>query len=473
MALFWRPIANLKGAKGDVGTYYKRTITADDDIFTLPPGSYRVAGAGSTNARLPVARYGDLIVHSEGGPRTLTFQTNDLGATRFETRAFVIGSDNSGSFTGKTWRELTTSARGRPANHAIDVWAKEPGYNGSYAIDLPSVATAGSVGPTNYGYILEHETQPAGGTRQVAYATHVDDQGVYHRGETATASGELTPWKRIMDERMSPALNRGQLLFDEMAAANGGKVFTGNAVPVALTFDDFPRDFRDTVMPLLRARGLPCTIGLSSKMYEPTSTGIYAGATGTTWAEINAWPSTITIANHSATHSSATDRFGMYAEIVHSLRDLRLALPGKKIYTWMQPSVTYDPRFENGGSTEAYASTIAGHLQLGHHAFVTGSIRYGGLPTVPMMGNRIPHGIGRVWVDSSNGIASAPKTITDARAIKHGLILGAHADRFGKPGLATVAELTGLLNWLKAEQDAGRVKVLTLEQFAIAQYGSL
>ncbi|MCC3266671.1 hypothetical protein [Arthrobacter gengyunqii] len=78
-----------------------------------------------------------------------------------------------------------------------------------------------------------------------------------------------------------------------------------------------------------------------------------------------------------------------------------------------------------------------------------------------------------MWVDSSNGIANAPKIIINARAIKHGLILGAHADRFGKPGLATVAELTGLLDWSKTQQDAGRVKVLTLEQFAIAQYGSL
>ena len=474
MALSWVYIANLKGTTGNTGTYYIRELTSTDDIYALAPGAYRVGGGGASNPGLPEARYGDLIVHSPSGTRSIWFATNDLGDVRNGTKLYIIGSDNSGSFAGRTWREVTSNARSLPSNFAIDVWAGNTGYNGSFAMRNADVEAAGSHNPTGFGYVLDHETQKNGGSRQLAYATHAGDQGMYHREETSTASGNMNLWKRLMDERMSPALNRHELLYQEMAAANGGKVFTGDAVPVALTFDDYPRDFRDRVMPLLASRGLPCTIGLSSKMYEETSTVIQPGAVGTTWAEIDAWPSWITVANHSATHRPAEDRYGMHAQIVQGLKDLQSALPNKKIYTWMQPSVAYDAGFDNGNTLESYANTIAGHLQLGHHAYVTGTRRTDGMATTcVMVGNRPVQGLIRNWLDTKAGIDLAQSRITSARPKKHGIIIAAHADRFGKAGSATMAEIIAFLSWLKAEQDAGRVKVLTLEQFAIAQYGSL
>ncbi len=473
MALQWIFIADLSGTKGDVGTYYQRELTSSDNVFTLPPGSYRVAGGGFTNSGLPAARYGDLVVDSPSGPRTIIFKTNDLGDVRNGARLYVIGSDNAGSFTGKTWREVTTNARGLPSNHAIDVWAGTTGYNGSFAINNASVTAAGSKNPTNFSYNLDHETQPNGATRQLAFSSHSGDQGMYHRSETSAASGALTLWKRLMDEKMSPALNRHELLYQEMAAVHGGRIYTGDAVPVALTFDDYPRDFRDRVLPLLTARGLPCTIGLSSKQYDPTSTVIYAGATGTTWNEINAWPALVSIANHSATHGSAEDRYAIFAEIVQGLKDLRAALPNKPIYTFMQPSVTYDAGFDNGENLESYAATIAGHLQLGHHAYVTGVRRVGMATTCPMVGNRPIQGLIRNWLDTKSGIDLAQSRVTSARAIKHGIILAAHADRFDLAGMSTMAEFTAYLDWLVAEQAAGRIKVMKLEEFAIAQYGTL
>lgn len=474
MALAWVYIANLKGSTGNTGTYYIRDLTASDNIYALAPGSYRVAASGYLNTGLPEARYGTLVVDAPaGGFGTLMFKTNDLGDVRNGAKLYTIGSSNGGSFTGKKWREVTSIARGLAENKAIDVWAGTTGYNGSHVAANGDVEAAGSHNPSIYGYNFYHETQPNSGSFQTAHATHRDDQGSYFRGETSTGSGVFTLWKRLMDERMSPALNRGELLYQEMAALNGGKVFTGDAVPVALTFDDYPRDFRDRIKPLLEARGLPCTIGLSSKMYDPTSTVIYAGAEGTTWAEINAWPSWITVANHSATHGNAEDRSSMEKEIVYGLRDLRNALPNKPIYTFMQPSVIYDAGFDNGINLNSYAGTIAGHMQLGHHAYVTGTRRVGTDTTCPMVGNRPIQGLTRNWLDTKSGIDLIMPRITSARAKKHGLILAAHADRFGLSGFATMAEIIAFFNWLKAEQDAGRVKVLTLEQFAIAQYGSL
>lgn len=475
MALAWVYIANLKGSTGNTGTYYIRALAESDNIYALVPGAYRVDAAGYLNPGLPEARYGSLVVDAPaGGPNTLMFKTNDLGDVRNGAKVYVIGSSNGGSFTGKTWRDTTSVVRGLAANKAIDVWAGTTGYNGSHVVQNSLVEEVGSHNPSIYGYNIYHETQPNSGSFQTAHATHAGDQGSYFRGETSTGSGVFTLWKRLMDERMSPTLNRHELLWDEMAARNGGKVFTGDAVPVALTFDDYPRDFRDKIMPLLAARSLPCTIGLSSKMYDPTSTVIYAGATGTTWAEINAWPASISIANHSATHGPAEDRSSMEKEIVYGLRDLRNALPNKPIYTFMQPSVIYDEGFNNGDTLKSYANTIAGHLQLGHHAYVTGTRRTADMATTcVMVGNRPVQGLTRNWLDTKSGIDLAQSRITGARAKKHGVIVAAHADRFGNPGNATMAEIIAFFSWLKAEQDAGRIKVLTLEQFAIAQYGSL
>lgn len=449
-------------------------LGASDDIFALPAKVYGVNSGGSANPQLPIGRAGELWIPTNPGlPRSLLFTTNDLGDVVNGARMFIIGSDNAGSFEGRTWRELTTIARGLPSNQAIDVWAGRDGYNGAFAIQNSAVDGHGSHNPSKYGYNLYHETQKNGGSYQTAHTTHVGDQGAYFRAERATATGEMTLWKRLMDERLSPALNRHELLWEAMAADNGGTVHTGGAVPVALTFDDYPRDFRDRMKPVIETLGLSCTIGLSSKMYDPTSTVIYAGAEGTTFAEIDAWPSWITVAAHGATHGNAEDRLSLEAEIVDGKKDLQAALPNKKIYTFMQPSVIYDAGFDNGNSLESYAGTIAGHMQLGHHAYVTGVRRPADMATSCVMtGNRPIQGLVRNWLDTKSGIDTAKTRITAARAKRHGLIVAAHADRFGKSGFATLAEMTDFLYWLKAEQDAGRVKVLTLEQFALAQYGT-
>lgn len=465
-----------RGLTGPPGSMFQRALTAADTIDTLGAGSYTVPTVAiATALGLPENRYGDLVIFGPiGKPRSALYTSTEIDQGANPNRHWVLATDNAGSFAGRRWRELTSRTRGVPGNYATNLWATRPGYNGVWAVSVSGVNAAGSHSPTNFSHNLDHETQPNGGSRQTAIATHEGDQGAYFRGEKTAGGGEFTLWKRIMDERMSPALNRGELLYEEMAAAYGGKVFTGDAVPVALTFDDYPKDFRDRIMPLLLARGFPCTIGLSSKMYDPTSTVIEPGARGTTFAEINAWPSWISIANHSASHMPAEDRYSMFAEIVTGLKDLRAALPAKPIYTFMQPAVAYDAGFDNGNTLESYAGTIAGHLQLGHHAYVTGLRRTAGMATTcVMVGNRPVQGLVRNWLDTKAGIDIAKSRVTSARAIKHGLILAAHADRFGLAGMSTMAELVTFLDWLKAEQDAGRVKVLKLEEFAIAQYGAL
>lgn len=63
MALTWVKIGNLKGPKGDVGTWYQRALTADDNIYTLPNGVYTLWGGGlGIQLGLPEDVQGDLEV---------------------------------------------------------------------------------------------------------------------------------------------------------------------------------------------------------------------------------------------------------------------------------------------------------------------------------------------------------------------------------------------------------------------------
>lgn len=102
----------------------------------------------------------------------------------------------------------------------------------------------------------------------------------------------------------------------------------------------------------------------------------------------------------------------------------------------MQPPVTYDAGFDNGENIESYAATIAGHLQLGHHGYVTGVRRIGTATTCPMVGNRPIRGLTRNFLETKADIDLSQSRTSGAQSIKHGIILAAHSDRFDQVGMA-------------------------------------
>lgn len=268
---------------------------------------------------------------------------------------------------------------------------------------------------------------------------------------------------------------RHHMLTDDLYAYYGGPIGTDGAAPVALTWDDYPREFRDSVLPLLEARGLPFTIGLSSRQYDPaaaTAGGtwqtVYEGAQGTTFPEIDEW--TVNrrgeVAAHGATHGGTSTQSGLFAEIGQGALDLRAALPSKPIFCWIQPSATYDAGFNNGDSIDAYATTMAGKYILDYHAMATGVRTVNGLNRVPRRGKPI-QGLTRSWISSTAGINGTKNSIQAATNAKHGIVVGSHANDLSD-GRITLQELTDFLDWIVAEQNAGRIKVMKLSEWAIA-----
>lgn len=455
--------------------WHRDLLVPDADILKLRHGVHGVAAGGTATALgLPAARVGSLTIApaGRGDSKILTFQTNYISED-YPAEVWQAATDNSGSTLGP-WRNLTDrDNRGLPPVSDIDTWF-HPSLNGTWTIQPAAVTAAGSTNPTPYAYTLTQQTLRNSITTQTAKSNHTNDANVYYRAETSTGSKTFLPWKRLLTTQDLAALPAaGASVRHELTAqdlrAYRGTVNTGGATPVALTFDDYPKAFRDVVLPLLRARKLPATLGLGSGMYEQTSAPIYAGAVGTTWAEIDRWTTAdgIEIANHGRTHGSATTPAQLQAEIVDGLTELQAALPSRPILTWMQPSVTYPESFNNGDSIRAYADTLAGRLLLEHHAYVTGVRKLQGSTLVPLTGHGAPQGLARNWFDSSRGIEGC-KTLISTAAPGRGLIIAAHADRFGTDAGATVAELIGFLDWLAAEQAAGRIKVLTLSEWSIS-----
>lgn len=279
------------------------------------------------------------------------------------------------------------------------------------------------------------------------------------------------PWHRIYPAPAPPqssvVSHRHQILSDDQYNAVGGVVYTDGATPVALTWDDWPADTRDLVVAMLRARGITATLALPSRILTPERAP-YLGGEGITWPEIDAWVAEgiFEIANHSATHMGASTPEGLRDEIETSLDELHEYLPSATVRCWIQPSVNY-PDFNNGNSLDAWTRTEAGQLILDNHALATGLYRREpGVFSDPRLGKPV-QGTGRTWIDS--GTAFAQSTIAALAGTNRGIIIGAHANRLTMgDGYTTPAQLASFLDWLVDEQDAGRVRLLTLSEWAWA-----
>lgn len=333
-----------------------------------------------------------------------------------------------------------------------------------------------SGGPTKYafdkmGLVKDEGFEASGGfldnKGRVTWLTH-DNFGKptpYAVAAIKDALGDFAP-KPTPTTAVLPTSNRHAMLESELRLTYGGTVNTNGAAPIVIVFDHGLNIFRDTIMPLLKARKLPAVMALNSDLHKP-GYNIEGESANVTWDEINAWDSSIEIANHGKSHSTRvfTDS-EVEQEVVGSLKELKLKLPSKKILTWVEPAIDF-PGFNDGNTTDAWADTLAGRTIFENHAVCTGMIKSPTQPLFPRDGNII-QGMTGTWLDSSSGMTAALDQVRSAVAAKKGIIFRHHPRNLGGVNMGSVEQLTTLLDFLKSEQDAGRVKVLNLSQWSIA-----
>lgn len=242
----------------------------------------------------------------------------------------------------------------------------------------------------------------------------------------------------------------------------------GSGVPVAFIFDHGTNNFRDMVLPKIQEHSLEVTLALNSGMYD-TSAPRYAYDNQTTWSEIASWP--VEIANHGKTHGTASTDDELHAEIVGGLEELKANLPSKKILTWVQSGQATNTTwqgFANGASSDSWAGSKAGELIYGHHAASTGAVVASQAPLYDLDGQP-RQGVFGYWVDTASGIAAAKVAIGKAVAEGKALILRAHPELLGTAGKTTASEMQAFLDWLKAEQDTGRIQLMSFGRWSLAR----
>lgn len=250
-----------------------------------------------------------------------------------------------------------------------------------------------------------------------------------------------------------PITNRHAMLENEVRMLNGGTIRTAGAAPVCLLFDHGVNKFRDTIKPLLDARGLPATLELNGNMHK-AGYNIESESNLVTWAEIDGWAN-VEIANHGAKHSTVSYKLeDLEEEVLGSLEDLKTNLPSKRILSWVQPAAYYPEYFNDGRSAEQYAGKVVGRMIYENHAIATGVWETPNHPLIPRDG-RIMQGVTGQWIDLAGSTSTAQTDISAAATQGKGILIRNHPRVIATTNSVTTADITSFLDFLKTEQDAG------------------
>ncbi|MEX5308885.1 glycosyl hydrolase family 28-related protein [Kocuria sp. CPCC 205297] len=313
----------------------------------------------------------------------------------------------------------------------------------------------------------------AGGTTNLAsqlYMPYTTGKGMWYRTihvHTQTGATAWSPWVNLADVTDTLIGATPNILLVQDFTRRRGPVNTNGKGAVALRFDHGLGNFRDKILPLLRARGLKASLALNSRSWGLAENG------GVTAAEVDGWVSegVVEIWNHGAHHSDAVTRAELEDTIVTGLAELRAQLPSAQIDGWVVPGVggTNYNGFNGGGNTGVFTSTEAGRLILAHHAVATGAIP-GTVHRV--LDGTVRQGMSHYTLDAVTGTA-AQYQINLAATNVTGLQLLLHPSAVDQPDKVTTAKITEILDHIVAKRDAGELVVLSPYQLMLADAQSV
>lgn len=235
---------------------------------------------------------------------------------------------------------------------------------------------------------------------------------------------------------------------------------TGGKAAVSLRFDDGHNAFKADILPMLRSRGLPCSIAVCSRRWDHVENN------AVTPEEMNSWVlnDKVEVWNHTATHR---DTNGAVDEIVEGLRELRTQLPAAEIWGWYAPGIAngFDG-FLPTREPHQLSSTLAGQLALANHAVVSGYIVGSSRrPLDPMP--QTTAGFAHYSLDG--GVLADAKAEVDrviAERTRENFMM--HPSRLDLSNGVSRADLAAFLDYLVAQRDAGNLVILSPYQMEAA-----
>ncbi|WLV27497.1 minor tail protein [Pseudomonas phage Hadban] len=285
----------------------------------------------------------------------------------------------------------------------------------------------------------------------------------YWKRNTSNATGTAyLPWARLDNELVSSTGLAGianMLRVQEFKDAMG-PIKTNGRAAVALRWDHGLANFNASIRPLLEARNFKYALALSSRNFNA---GENAGVTA---AMVNGW-TLAEVWNHGAnSHQDESSIAGLTDQIVTGLTELQAALPAKKIWGYMVPGTggTGQGGFGGGANPEAFYKTLAGDLILTNHAVSSGS--FPGTARRPLDGE-VRQGMAHFTMEAQT-VARIKLEVDNAIATGTGLQLMMHPSLLNGTGYLTTAQLTEVLDYIKAKQDSGEIVVLSPYEMMLA-----
>lgn len=293
-----------------------------------------------------------------------------------------------------------------------------------------------------------------------------------HSGRTwqrmQEVDGTFTPWQIVTAPtgvRADPV--KHQILQQRARKRRGGRYGTGGKTLVALRLDDSYTAMIGTVLPLLKARGIPFSVAVTANEW----TNPYN--TGTTWADLQAailngggeaW-------NHSNDHTDANTIAALTTTIEGALTTIRANMPKIAVDGFIPPGVgtagSLYMGFDQGVSDAAFHNTPAGVMLLNNHAFVTGNME----SQQPLDGV-IKHGTRHVGLDTPSFVTAAENQITAAIGMGVGIVPMIHPYRIDTTDYTTLTRFTAFLDFLVARRDAGEIDLVTIGALMTADAGT-
>ena len=264
--------------------------------------------------------------------------------------------------------------------------------------------------------------------------------------------------RQVSDSNVALKSAEENLVRLSLLRSKRGPVEVTTPATVSLIFDHGFTNFKNLVWPLLSARGLPVTCAINSDLMDSDSRN-----SGATWDDLKAWSATglMEPANHGRTHMNQTTLEGSITEYRGGREAIESAM-GETVDTFITANSSW-------GSTIAdLVDTPRGQVCMASHAIVTGMMPPASnlypIDGVPSVGG----GTG-VWIDTLTSDSSVKNHVANAVAKKKHANIRFHPQFLDTSGYITTATLTSILDYLVAEQTAGRIKVLQFRDASIAQ----
>jgi hypothetical protein len=278
------------------------------------------------------------------------------------------------------------------------------------------------------------------------------------RCETAHTSAvrftdDLTKWRPL------EAPPNEQTILGRARIGYGQSIGVGTKSVVAIRFDDWLHDLRDTILPMMFARALPSGLALISDLESQT------WSAGVTPAQIKAWNEQgVEILSHGVNHLDPSPHDlmgtgGLYDQIVGSKKVIESW--GLRCRGWAQPGApTTIPGVSPYGDYNTWESLDMYTWWLVRNTYpVSESYVWG--PTSRPIPHHLFHGADHRTISDGRSYTEIINTLNNMVDRGENIELMVHAGNLGKTGNMTVAEFEQVLDWIVERRDSGSVEVLT------------